>query len=515
MIRKLSLAAAVAAALCPLNAFALGLGEIEVKSALNQILNADIKLHSVAEGGLDGVKVKLASPAAFSKAGIERPFSLTGLRFNPLKDAGGKPIIRISSKKPIREPFLNFLIEVDWSEGRLVREYTLLLDPPTTLKRRPPRIQPARIKEPPAPVKRRAPAPRHIPAPVKRQAVPPAAIAAREVRVRRHDSLWGIAKRNQVSGTSIQEMMIAIYRANPDAFNGNINNLNAGAILRMPTRRQIESISYAEARNEYLAHISAWDSTTHGETLFEPTPISRVPETKIETGIPPESVSSKAAPVETKGERVEILAAKPDETGAAGDQASKPDKARIDRLLKDLLLAKEATESSDMENKELQSRVSSLEGQVSDLERLISLKNDQFAKLQKMANEATEKERLAQEKAATLAGEQAEKEKQIETLQIKQKAEMERLAKEQAEKEKQIKALQAEQTAEKERLVKEQAEKEKQIKALQAEQTAEKERLVKEQAEKEQQIKALQAKQAAEKERLAKEKSEKDRQSRA
>jgi len=128
-VRKLRLAAAVSLALATPGAFALGLGDIEMRSALNQPMNAEIRLTSVEPGELDGMIVKLASPEAFARAGIERSAILTGLRFT-VDESGAAPTIRITSQSPVVEPFLNFLIEIDWPQGRMVREYTVLLDPP-------------------------------------------------------------------------------------------------------------------------------------------------------------------------------------------------------------------------------------------------------------------------------------------------------------------------------------------------------------------------------------------------
>lgn len=129
-MRKLATAAAVSLALASGGAKALILGEIEMRSALNQPIDAEIELTSVAPGELDGMRVQLASPEAFARAGIERSRVLTDLRFNVTENASGQPIIQISSRTPILEPFLNFLLDVEWQGGRLVREYTVLLDPP-------------------------------------------------------------------------------------------------------------------------------------------------------------------------------------------------------------------------------------------------------------------------------------------------------------------------------------------------------------------------------------------------
>ena len=136
-MRKLAVAAAVSLALASGGVQALSLGEIDMRSALNQPMNAEIPLTSVQPGELDGMIVKLASPEAFARAGIDRTTVLSDLQFQVEAAGSGRPVIRITSKSPVLEPFLNFLLEVDWSRGRMVREYTVLLDPPVFMTQSP------------------------------------------------------------------------------------------------------------------------------------------------------------------------------------------------------------------------------------------------------------------------------------------------------------------------------------------------------------------------------------------
>ncbi len=128
-VRKLATAAAVSLALASGGAFGLGLGDIEMRSALNQPMEAEIRLTAVKPGELEGMIVQLASADAFARAGIDRSQALIDLTFS-VDQSGPAPIIRISSNRPVVEPFLNFLLEVDWPQGRMIREYTVLLDPP-------------------------------------------------------------------------------------------------------------------------------------------------------------------------------------------------------------------------------------------------------------------------------------------------------------------------------------------------------------------------------------------------
>ena len=128
-MRKLATAAAVSLALASGGAFGLGLGEIEMQSALNQPMSAEIALTSVQPGELEGLIVQLAPPDAYARAGIERSAVLLDLSFS-VDESSGSPVIKVESTRPVVEPFLNFLLEVDWPQGRMVREYTVLLDPP-------------------------------------------------------------------------------------------------------------------------------------------------------------------------------------------------------------------------------------------------------------------------------------------------------------------------------------------------------------------------------------------------
>jgi len=128
MFRKSALAIAMLGALTTANVAALGLGEIELKSALNQPLNAEVELLSATPAEMQELRVQIASSEAFASAGIDRPLFLTKLNFNVSKNADGKPVVRISSRDVVREPFLDFLLEISWSKGRLLREDTVLVD---------------------------------------------------------------------------------------------------------------------------------------------------------------------------------------------------------------------------------------------------------------------------------------------------------------------------------------------------------------------------------------------------
>jgi len=271
--RRAPLAAAVTLALGLTAAFsvhAAGLGRLNVQSALGQPLRAELEVTSVAPEEAPTLAVKLAPVAAYRAARLEYNPSLTGLRF-ALERRNGEYVVRVSSPTPITEPYLDLLVELTSSSGRVVREYTVLLDPPA-LRQAPEVIAPvapatraAPAPAPAAPAPSVAPAPAPSPAPVAaapsapapRAAAPAAPAAAgtpSTYTVQRGDTLGEIAGRTRVGSASLEQMLVALFRANPEAFVGNnMNRLSAGRVLAVPTEAQATAISTPEARREVQA----------------------------------------------------------------------------------------------------------------------------------------------------------------------------------------------------------------------------------------------------------------------
>lgn len=270
MARKIGIVTLLMLATCPAASWALGLGEIDLQSALNQPLQADIAIIGASADELGGLEVNLASPDAFRRLGLDRPAYLTALRFNVTRNKAGKPVLRISSRQPVTEPFVTFLIEAKWARGSLLREYTVLLDPPTFV----PQASPAPPPPVPAPsttretqtsgtVLRQPPGPAAEPAPAPRPVATPPAGAPYEApagnhRAERGDTLWRIADRYRPAGITVNQMMIALYEANPEAFGGNINRLRAGSILRIPDGQQLAAVSPSDADFAVGEHMKSW-----------------------------------------------------------------------------------------------------------------------------------------------------------------------------------------------------------------------------------------------------------------
>jgi pilus assembly protein FimV len=393
------------------------LGDIRLKSALNQTFNADITLLSVEKGTLDDVRVALASPEAFQQAGVERPYLLTRLRFKPERLADGTAIIRVTSREPIREPFLNFVIEVNWPKGRLLREYTVLLDPPVTLERKPApvkapvaAVEPKKPAEPPVVAEPEpAPAPAAPPEEPVADTVPaeqPAAPAEQPVAadeygpVQKGDSLWVISERSQHQGVDLNQMMMAIYRANPSAFfDENINNLKAGQILRIPDREETLKISRSEARNQYSEHVAAWMAEKEAMKSAQMAAVEEEAEAPADEEAAPAEAEAAAeqeaaaavetAPEETTPEaELKIATARPEGEGEAGAAEEESTEQAVARLKQELLIAQEDAESARQEGEEMHSRVVELESQLADLQRLLTLKSEQLAQLQAGVAEA-------------------------------------------------------------------------------------------------------------------------------
>ncbi len=177
MMRKLVVFLAAAVLLMPLGAQALGFGKVIVHSALDEPLDADIELISPTPEDITNLKIKLASPEAYMRAGIDRPYILGDLHFAIRQDDKGRYYIHVSSKKPIKEPFLDFLLEMNWQNGRMVREYTILLDPPDRIQRQPAMVEAPATQEAPAAATKPVPAPAPAPAPAAESAPVSAPVA--------------------------------------------------------------------------------------------------------------------------------------------------------------------------------------------------------------------------------------------------------------------------------------------------------------------------------------------------
>jgi FimV-like protein len=368
-VRKLVQAIAATSALSSGMAHALGLGEVTLQSELNQPLVAEIEL--LESRGLDANEVitTLASPEAFNKAGIDRQFVLTDLKFTPVLKPNGKSVIRVTSNKPMREPYLNFLVQVLWPNGRLQREYTLLLDPPLYTAQS---VIPAAVQQPVT----AASSPARLQPPAARSAVTatqPAssstaatAQAGNEYTTTANDNLWDIAQRTRAGG-SVQQAMLAIQALNPHAFiDNNINRMKSAQVLRLPDAQQINSRTPRAAIAQVNQQTAAWRESRSVAASARQLDASK------------RNTAAAAPATIERRDNLKLVAESSDKAGAGSDKGHAGNKAVLDQLA----MTQESLDSTNRENAELKSRIADLQSQLDKLQRLIQLKNDQMAKLQ-------------------------------------------------------------------------------------------------------------------------------------
>jgi pilus assembly protein FimV len=252
------------ALLSPTALYALGLGDIRLKSALNQPFDAEIQLVDATAEDLTALRASIASNDTFARYGLDRPAFLSEFTFTVDRNVSGQEVLRVTSPRPVTEPFVTFLIDANWPRGRLLREYTVLLDPPVYAPG--PAVADAPVATPRATTAAPRPAPTETYAPPVEDRAPPSTSAAAPTiepgstyRVQANDTLWEIAS-GAYPGTrsDVNRAMLAIYQANPQAFDGNINVLRAGSDLAIPDAATMGQITASEAAAEVSRQYRQW-----------------------------------------------------------------------------------------------------------------------------------------------------------------------------------------------------------------------------------------------------------------
>lgn len=393
-------------------AMALGLGQIQVKSRPGQPLLAEIPIISNVAGELDGATARLAPPEVFARVGLEPPQGVVGgLQFDIVPNAQGRMVVRVTSSEPVNAQALSFLVEVDWGKGRLVREYSALVDAPQTAAAlAEPQIQaptaaPADIIErrhghealaqehlPPAIADQRTES-RPVAAPPARAqavrprpalAVPADAASGSEWTVRQGQTLSQIARRLGLGDATLDQTMLALLHANPEAFiGGNINRLRTGAVLSVPGQNERTNHTASEASALVREQVAQWRQA--GKPVMQPAEPSG-PAAKADTppAAPVHHAAAAAAAKTPASARLEIAPAATRDGQKAGNQSGIAAGGKGDTLMKEQLQqAKEDLASRDAEIQELRSRVAELEKLQQDQQKLISLKDNELASAQK------------------------------------------------------------------------------------------------------------------------------------
>ncbi|MFK7975766.1 MAG: FimV family protein [Halioglobus sp.] len=373
MARKLATVVFSLGCLHASSLMALGLGEIELDSFLNEPLNASVDLLNVGSLHQDEIKVRLATREDFDRMGLERAFFLTNIEFEVVMDSKGRGHIKMSSDEPVLEPYLDFLVEARWPSGRLLREYTVLIDPPVFAESGNVVSASKRVEEVegiPAPAKKKSAGGNGTSVNVKKSNLAPGSMPQRDYNsaaagapssgsrymISRDDTLWTIASRAQPEGVSVYQTMLEIQRLNPNAFiNGNINRVKAGYIIYLPTADDVSSGDPAAALAEVNEQNAAWREQRDAELYA-----SRGPKLKI-----------SAEPGD---------AGTPDSVGgsSAGGMTS----------------GLESAVGSSQAGSDTSGQLAAMQQQLETMQRIVNLKDEQIAALQ---NALTETEESAQD----------------------------------------------------------------------------------------------------------------------
>ena len=268
-----------------LDAQAVALGAITVRSALGEPLRADIEIPQISSEEAASFKANVASPQAFRAAGVDYTQALSGAKVTLQRRPNGQAFLRVVGQRPVNEPFLGIVVEANWAKGSIVRDYTMLVDPPGRVAPAPVAITPSQVSAPPAaPVQAEqltppppapvaaVPSARREPAAgsaMPRRQAPTAAPAiageGAQVTVQRGDTAYGIASSHAAEGVSLDQMLVAMLRANPQAFiGGNVNRMRAGVVLSLPSAEQAAATPRKAARRAVLAQTRDFNAFRRG-----------------------------------------------------------------------------------------------------------------------------------------------------------------------------------------------------------------------------------------------------------
>ncbi|MDZ7839781.1 MAG: FimV/HubP family polar landmark protein [Gammaproteobacteria bacterium] len=406
--RTFGLIAGWAAVLLPIQAHALSLGGFQVESVLDEPLRAEIQLESVDADALETLEVSLGSAEDFQRADVPRTEYLQQLQFTVSERDGGSAVVVVTTEQPIKEPFLHFLVAAEWSNGKLVREYTGLLDPPLYAGQ-----SPAAVESPAIETGQTAPEtaePASADTTGTMTSSPASTSSGRSAEygpTREGDTLWGIASRLDTGPVqaNVFQIMIALQRQNPDAFiDNNVNRLKTGATLRLNDIAAVADISSDQASASYTAQLEEWESfktRVAGASAEAGDTAASVPAPEEAETADAETASDQAAtdigtasetaaaPEQQEEDVLRIVQATVDdaeqsESAAAGAGASQ----EVAELRAQVATLQETLESRNLENEELRERVRLMESQLENAQRLIEIESQELAAAQQQAAQA-------------------------------------------------------------------------------------------------------------------------------
>lgn len=374
---------------------AMSMGDINVANTLGEPMNVLIELGTASKDEIGSLSARLAPPEVFKDAGLDYPSGLPPLKFKIETNANGEPYIKITSVQPVNEPFVNLLVELVWSSGKLLREYTFLLDPPGYVPTQP---KPAEVK----PVEPsivdvselepkgkeaiiKSPLPSTTPMVDEKKVVDemPAAdnkpavnkpnessnVASGNIKVKRGDNLSKLAHQIKSSEISLERALVALYHANADAFDGkNMNRLKVGKILHMPEQSELDNLSQEKAVKEIRVQADDWHA--YRQKLAAASGLATGDESRQETSGKISTSVADNAPAAKESVKEVVRLSKGE---APGDKTSAGGNAKA--LHNKIHAMEEESISKSKALQESNERVVALEKNVQDLRRLIDLKS--------------------------------------------------------------------------------------------------------------------------------------------
>lgn len=368
---------ALLVALLPCVAGAAGLGRLTVLSALGQPFSAEIELVSVTKEELGSLSARLANVEAYQAANLQYNPSLTGARAIIERRPNGQVYVKIVSTRPVTEPFIDVLIELTWAAGRLSREYTALLDPPGTAA-------------PPAPVIAASPESRPGPTPAPQPKAKPDRAPSRPIApaapmvggkeygpIQRGETLGKIAREVMPEGITLEQMLVALYRSNADAFiNKNLNLVRTGKILRVPDKEEVAAITKGEAVKVYRTHVADWNS--YRQKVADAAGKAPADGRTAVSG----KITTKVEETRPGGDAKDVVRLSKGEAPGATAKGKPRSSAERIRALEEEAVAREKA------LKDANERVTQLEKTIKDMQKLAELKSPGLAAAQQQAEKA-------------------------------------------------------------------------------------------------------------------------------
>ena len=350
-MRNLTKTFAAVSLMTPMGAYSLGVGDIKLHSALNQNLDAEIALVLSDTEKLEDVEVKLAPPSKFEEAGVPWSHFLSQIQFNTVTKANGAVIIKLSSNGVLNEPFLDFLLEVSWAKGDIYREFTVLVDPPAVYQQKSIPVTLTRSES--------ANQQQSLTAKVRQQPIDATTMSKSVVSeygpTGSSDTLWKIAEK--VTGNkdiSVEQMMMALYEANPDAFfKPNVNALEAGVTLKVPEDDVVMKLSQRQAKKDFYKQVEAWRGRVTTASVAD----------------------SQTADASETNNQLQLKAPTTAEINDRVMVTPSVNESRQDAT-------ESASESLVQENQDLKNRLNQVEQQLANLQNSLAIKDQQLATLQ-------------------------------------------------------------------------------------------------------------------------------------